>query len=397
MKPKIVAKRLQTLHQTIAPLMHFVNESTWGQREDINQGCDLTFGNPQEMPIAEYVETLQQATTPLDKNWLAYKQNEPEARAVVCKSLSDYLGHQFEPEDIFLTNGAIAGLQVGLKTMIDPGDEVIFITPHWFLYEGMIIDAGAQPVKVSTDLNTFDLDLEAIKQAISPQTRAIIINSPHNPTGKIYRKDTLSALAQTLTTASSNNDRTIYLISDEAYHQVIFDHHQFISPATIYPQTFLVYTYGKVHLTPGQRLGFIALPPQMPDRHELREAINLVQMFAGWSFPNAILQHGIKNLVKLSIDIDQIQAIRDRFLDSLTKIGYQTFKPTGTFYLLVKSPIADDWEFTELLAQHKVYCLPGITFGLPGYFRISLTCNNKMMEKSLPKFALAFQVVKENG
>ena len=391
MEEKIVSNRIPALYDTVAPLLRFVNDSTWGQCSDHSRICDLTFGNPHEMPLTKYVEALQRVIVPHNKDWFAYKQSESNAQSVVSTSLSERLGHKFDADDICLTNGAIAGLHIVLNTIVDAGDEVIFMTPYWFLYEGMIISAGGRAVKVGIDLDTFDLDLDAISAAISPSTRAIIINSPHNPTGKIYSRDTLSSLRHILEKARAQNGRTIYIISDEAYHQIVFDNNEFVSPATIYPDTFLVYTYGKVHLTPGQRLGFIALPPQMQHRLELRKAINLMQMFAGWAFPNAILQHAAEELVGLSIDIEQLQGRRDRFLQALEQIGYETFKPEGTFYLLVKSPLEDDWKFIERLAQHDVFCLPGVTFGLTGYFRISLTCNDEMVERSIPKFAMAFQ------
>lgn len=257
----------------------------------------------------------------------------------------------------------------------------------------MIIGAGGTAVKVGIDSSSFDLDMAAIKDAISGRTRAIIINSPHNPTGKIYSRETLVELGRILEDANEKNGKTIYLISDEAYQQIIFDENEFVSPATIYPNTFLVYTYGKVHLTPGQRIGYIALPPQMRNRAEVRNAIILTQQFSGWAFPNAILQYAISELVPLSIDIQQLQTRRDRLISALSEIGYKTNRPEGTFYLLVKSPIADDWDFIERLAQYDVYCLPGITFGLPGYFRISLTGNDEMVERSIPGFAEAFRAI----
>ncbi len=395
MEAKIVSNRVPALAETISPLLRFLHDSTWGQVSAQNRICDLTFGNPHEMPLTRYVEALQRAIIPHNLDWFAYKQSESKAQSVVSSSLSERLGHQFESEDICLTNGAIAGLHIVLNTIVEPGDEIIFMTPHWFLYEGMIINAGGRAVKVSIDLDTFNLDLEAIRAAISPNTRALIINSPHNPTGKIYSRDTLSSLRDILARVKAQSGRTIYLISDEAYHQIIFDNHEFISPATLYGDTFLVYTYGKVHLTPGQRLGFIALPHQMEHRLELRNALNLMQKFAGWAFPNAILQYAAEELVGLSIDIEQLQARRDRFLQALEEIGYETFKPEGTFYLLVKSPLKDDWQFVERLAQHDVFCLPGVTFGLTGYFRISLTCNDEMVERSIPKLARVFHSVEQ--
>ena len=396
MEIRPLSSRIQPIYDTITPLIRFATESAWAHHKPSSETCDFALGNPHEMPLPGYVDTLQEAIVPQNKDWFAYKRSEPEAQLAISASLSQRLGHQFNEDDVCLTSGAFAGLHVVINTIVDAGDEVIFITPHWFFYEGMIISAGGTAVKVGVNSDSFDLDLDAIKGAISTRTRAIIINSPHNPTGKIYGRDTLVELGRILEEASAKNGRTVYLISDEAYHQIIYDGNKFISPATIYPNTFLIYTYGKVHLTPGQRIGFIALPPQMPDRDDIRNALNVMQMFSGWAFPNAILQYAITELIQLSIDISQLQARRDRLISALTEIGYETNHPEGTFYLLVKSPIENEWAFVEQLAQRQVFCLPGSACGLPGFFRISLTGNDEMVKRSIPRFAEVFRLTAES-
>lgn len=301
------------------------------------------------------------------------------------------LGSPFEAEDIFMTNGAFSGLTVALNTLIEPGDEVIFISPPWFFYEGMIGHAGGLPVRVKIDLDTFDLALDAIAAAISDKTRAIIINSPNNPTGKIYPPETLEALSQLLTASSERNGRVIYLLSDEAYSRIIYDDRQYHSPTTFYANSLLIYTYGKTLLTPGQRLGYIALPPQMPHRPAIRRAIFASRILGGYSMPNALLQHALGELEQLSIDISHLQYKRDWLVGALRASGYEVHLPEGTFYLLVRSPWADDRAFVELLAEYDVFCLPGALIELPGYFRISLTANDEMIERAIPKFAAAMQ------
>lgn len=386
MAEKFVSKRALNLEATISSLTRFTFESKWAQKDPQDSGSDFTFGNPHEMPLASYVETLKKVSEPKDKDWFGYKQSISEAQEVVSQSLTLSHGQPFEAEDICMTNGAIAALDVTIKTIVDVDDEIIFFTPQWFLYEGMIIDAGAKALKIPLKEETFDLNLEALSAAITSKTRAVIVNSPHNPSGKIFGASSLQKLGEILDKASAKNNRPIYLISDEAYRKIIFDENEFVSPASYYKNTFIVYTYGKVHLTPGQRIGYVALPPSMDDREEIRQAINTVQLFSGWSYPNAILQYGIKHFENLSIDILAIQKRRDAFIKNLNDMGYETNMPESTFYLLVKSPIPDDWTFVEKLAESGVYCLPGITFGLPGYFRISLTANDEMVKNSLPGF-----------
>ena len=380
------SSRAEALQKTVSPIMRFASESKWAQKDPQEECSDFTFGNPHEMPLKDYVEVLKNVSEPKNKDWFAYKQNVEEAQVLISESLSSELSCTFNAEDICMTNGAIAALDVTIKTITEPGDEIIFFTPHWFLYEGMIQDAGAKAVKIPLLEESFDLDLEAIQNAINPKTRAIIVNSPHNPSGKVFSREILKNLAGLIKQASLMIERDIYIISDEAYRKITFDECQFISPATVYNNTFVIYTYGKIHLTPGQRIGYIALPECMDDREDIRQAIGTVQMFSGWAYPNAILQYGIKHFEHLTIDVDSIERRRDLFIKELSEIGYETNRPQSTFYLLVKSPMEDDWAFVEKLADYKVYCLPGVTFGLPGYFRISLTANDEMLERSIQGF-----------
>ncbi len=288
-----------------------------------------------------------------------------------------------------MTNGTIAGLVVALRAVIDPGDEVIFISPPWFGYERTIEDQGAIPVRVKIRPPDFELDLEAIEAALSSRTRALIFNTPHNPTGKVYGPETLELLASLLAEASERSGRPIYLVSDEAYNRIVFDGRPFFSPSMFYSRTMLLYAYGKTLLAPGQRLGYIALPPSMPDRATVGAAIFMAQVATGWAFPNALLQHALGDLEKLCIDIERLQAKRDRMVGALRRLGYDVHVPEGTFYLLPRSPIEDDVAFTDLLAERDVFVLPGSFVELPGYFRISLTATEEMIERSLPGFEAA--------
>ena len=391
MSKQAVSGLISPVHDSISPLFRFNSESAWLQGEIAEDVCTFTFGNPHDMPLAGFVEALREAVIPQTKDWFAYTTHKPEAQAAIAEQLNKRFGKHFEPHAILMTNGAFAGLNVAIKALVEVGDEVIFMKPHWFAYEGMIIGARAKAIKLPLKMKCFDLDLDAIEAAISPRTRAIIINTPHNPTGKIYSRETLAALADILEQASQRNGRTIYLISDESYNQIIFDDREFISPTTLYKSSILVYTFGKVLLTPSERLGYIALPKQMPDLEEVREAINLTLFFSGWAYPNGSLQYAIKDLLQLSIDINQLQTRRDILVKALIEIGYEPNYPEGTFYLLVKSPLEDAWTFMEHLANYGVHCLPGMTFGLPDYFRICLTASDDMVERSIPRFARAFQ------
>jgi aspartate aminotransferase len=386
-----IARRIEALLAATSPVLQFLTASDWSRRKDEPGIADFMVGNPQEMPLPGFVAALQRWSVPRDKDWFAYTTSDPAAQAIVAAVLRERRGIPFEADDITMTNGAFGALSVALGAIVDPGDEVIFVTPPWFFYEALILAAGATPVRVKMHPTTFDLDVDAIAGAISPRTRAIIVNSPNNPTGKIYPPETLERLAQALEAASARNGRPIYLLSDEAYSRILFDGKLYYSPTSYYPRSFLIYTYGKTLLTPGQRLGYIALPPTMPDREQMRFAVAMSQLATGYAVANALLQHALGDLEALSIDIAHLQRKRDRMVSALREMGYDVHVPDGTFYLLPRSPWPDDAAFAELLTVHDVFVLPGAFVELPGYFRISLTANDEMIERGLSGFAAAMR------
>ncbi len=358
------------------------------QRHHFDPGvADFTFGNPQELPLPGLVDALQRNAVPRDKDWFAYKFSEPEPRAVVAASLTARTGIPFRAEDVALTAGAFGGLGVTLRALCDVGDEVIFLSPPWFFYELMIASSGATPVRVRLQGPAFDLDPEAIAAAITPRTRAVIVNSPNNPTGRIYRAPELAALGHVLEAASARHGRPIILLSDEAYNRIVFDGIDYRSVALDYGPTVTIYTYGKTLLAPGQRIGYAALNPDFPDREATNYRIFVQQLASGWGFPNALLQHAISDLEGLSVDIGELQRRRDRMVPALTDLGYEVTRPEGTFYLMVRSPDADDMAFTERLAEHGALVLPGAIVETPGWFRISLTASDEMVERGLDAFA----------
>jgi aspartate aminotransferase len=196
----------------------------------------------------------------------------------------------------------------------------------------------------------------------------------------------LSSLALVLEDASRRNGRTIHLIADEPYRRIVFDGIRYHSAAEVYPGTIITYSYGKVLLAPGQRLGYIAVPPTSPDRHALRAAIELFQWATGYAFADALMQHSVAELENVSIDIPRLQARRDRMVGELRAMGYETTNAEGTFYLMVRAPIEDDVAFADRLADEDVLVLPGSVTELPGWIRLSLTANDAMVEQGLDGF-----------
>ena len=382
---------MQRIRQIEEPLVRFFTQGGRATRDPADpENCDFVAGNPQEMVLPAYVESLQRWTVPQDKDWYAYKFNEPYAVEAVAAGLRERRGVPFEAADVLVTDGAFTGLNLCIRTVTSPGDEVIFLTPPWFFYEAIILGGEAEPVRVPVSSETWDLDVVAIEAAITERTSAIIVNSPNNPSGKIYPAETLRALAGVLSEASGRAGRPIYLISDEAYSRIVFDDRPFPSPTEFYPYSFLVYTYAKQLLTPGQRCGYVALPPTMPDRGPMREALMLAQLtYGGHGAPSNVLQRALGDLEHLSVDVKALAGRRDRMVDELRSYGYDLHSPEGTFYLLPTSPDPDDVAFVERLARDKVFVLPGTVVEMPGRFRISVTGNDEMVERALPVFEAA--------
>ncbi len=364
-----------------------------GPFSKLNENPDVAnfaVGNPLEEPMAEYVDTLRNHLEPRRRNWFAYKVSEPKARIAVARSLTAGTGMPWDPEDVAMTNGGFAALAVAMRALAEPGDEVIFLSPPWFFYEFQILAAGATPVRAHLAPPAFEPDLEESAAAITPRTRAIIFNSPQNPSGRVYPLKTLAGLAQVLTDASQRIGHPIYVISDEPYRRILFDDIAYHSPAEVYPYTVVTYSYGKQLLAPGQRIGYLTVPPTMPDREAFRETVFIAQFATGYAWPNALLQHALPDLEPLLIDMPAMQRRRDRMVGALREIGYEATMPEGTFYAMVRAPVADDVAFTDILARHRVLVLPGSIVEVPGWFRISLTATDDMVERGLPGFAAAW-------
>jgi aspartate aminotransferase len=342
-------------------LLDYLAAIDYFRRRDEPGVLDFTFGDPREMPAEAYVSALREAVTPRHAGWFAYQQYQPVAQEAAAASLGELTGLAFAPEDMLLTTGGFSALSVGLKLVADPGDEVIYSLPPWFLYEGLAVDAGLVPVKVRVDPVTLDLDLEAIAAAITPRTRIVIVNSPNNPTGRVYPPETLARLADLLREASARNDRRIFILSDEPYNRIVFSGNRFRTPAEFYPDTLIAYSYGKTLLAPG------------------------------YASPTAVMQYALPALERLSIDLVRLERRRDFMVDALTAMGYRVHRPEGTFYLFPHSPIADDEAFARDLAATGILVMPGALFETPGFFRICLTASDEMCERALPGFAAALR------
>jgi len=383
----MVTERIKQITAANDTLLSFL--PIWEEHRHQPGVANFAFGNPQEMVVDGFASALAAASVPRDKDHYAYKFSEAESQRTVASHLTKWRGQQFEPGDIAMTPGAFGAIAVALGALVDVGDEVVYSDPSWFFYRSMILSAGATPVSVPVRSGDYDLDLDRLAAAITERTRLVIVNTPHNPTGRIYPPSTLEDLAKLLTDASDRFGAPIFLLSDEPYSKLVFSDAAFTSPARYYSATLVSYSYGKVLLTPGQRIGWLAWSPLMPDRESLRSAIFMAQIAGGWLFPGAIMQYSLAELDRLSIDLVELERKRDLLVAELSRAGYDLQPPEGTFYLWVRSPEANDVAFVQRLAEQGVLVLPGTTCASPGHFRISLTGTTEMIERSLPVFRSA--------
>ncbi|WP_062466345.1 aminotransferase class I/II-fold pyridoxal phosphate-dependent enzyme [Demequina maris] len=379
-----LSTRARAAEDDIGPVTRFLAEVS--ARADEPGIADLTFGNPHEMPLAGLVDALRTQVEPRSEAWFAYKTNEEPARATVAAGLRDELGLPFEGADIAMTQGAFGAIDLALHLVADEGDEVIIPVPGWFCYAPMLRVSGLVPVPVALDADTFDLDVDAIVDAVTNHTRIVIVNSPANPTGRVYPRDQLARLAAALDERSAAIGRRIWILSDEPYRRIRFDGVPFTSPAAVYPWTLIDYSYGKVLLAPGQRLGYLAIGPLLPDdvRTTLRDALVPTQLAIGWGFPDALMQHAAPALEDVTIDVEELQRRRDRLHAALADAGFRVTRAEGTFYLWAEAPDGDSEALARRLAARGVLIMPGTLFDRPGHFRLSLTATNEAIEKALP-------------
>jgi aspartate aminotransferase len=383
-------RRVDRLRDSIAPFLNFFT-GPYAELEPDPEVANFAVGNPHETAMPQYVDAIRDHLEPQNKDWFAYKMSEPNAQQTVARSMSTLTGLDWDPDDVQMTNGGFAALAVAFRTLLEPTDEAIFLSPPWFFYEHLILAAGGEPVRAAFDVPDCRLDLAVIEEHITPRTRVVVLNSPHNPSGRVIALDELRALGDLLRTHSRQNGRPIYLISDEPYRRILFDGTEFHSPAEVYPNTVVTYSYGKQLLAPGMRIGYLTWPPNMPDRDRLRDDAFIQQLATGYAFPNADLQHSIEDLEPMSIDMAKLQARRDRVVGALRDMGYETTMPQSTFYVLVRSPIDDDEQFARILNRHKVLVLPGRIVEAPGWLRISITAADWMVDRGIPGFKAALE------
>ncbi len=348
---------------------------------------DFSLGNPNLEPPLRFKQVLQELANDQRPGQHVYMPNAGlvETRQVVADYLSKYNKQTFTPDNIVMTVGAGGALNVVLKTVLNPGEEVVIPSPYFVEYNFYLDNHQGVPKVVPTKPD-FSLDLQAIEEGITEKTRAVLINSPNNPTGKVYAEGELEALGKLLTDRSEEFGQPIYLISDEPYRKIAYEGIKVPSIFDAYRESFVVTSFSKDLSLPGERIGYAALNPDMTDKGMIAGGMVLCNRILGYVNAPALMQRAIAFLLEESVDVSIYQRKRDMLYDGLVSCGYDLVKPEGAFYLFPRTPIEDDVAFVSALQEENILTVPGSGFGGPGHFRIAYCVEDKTIEKSLPGF-----------
>lgn len=353
---------------------------------------DFSLGNPNVPPPDVVRKTLIEIASRHDPGMHGYMPNAGllEARNAVAQYLSLDLGVALSPDHIVVTCGAAGALNIVLKSLLDPGDEVLVPAPYFVEY-GFYADNHGGSLKTVQTRDDFSLDLAALEAAVGPATKVVLVNSPNNPTGQIYSADELSELGALLERKSREHGRTIYLVSDEPYRKIVYDDHPVACVFTHYPHSLIATSYSKDLSLPGERIGFVAIHPEADDLDLLKGALALANRILGFVNAPGLMQRLIARLQGVTVDVTLYQRKRDLLVNGLKQVGYVLTAPPGAFYLFPHSPLPDDVQFVRLLQEENILTVPGSGFGGPGHFRIAYCVDDGTIERSLPGFQRALE------
>jgi aspartate aminotransferase len=349
--------------------------------------CDFSLGNPDVEPPRAFQEALEKVISLPGPRRHGYMPNAgyPEVRARVAERVSREQGVNVGGDFVVMSCGASGAMNTVLRTILDPGDEVLVSVPCFMEYAAYVDNHGGTLVLVPSRPD-FDLDVDAIASRVGPRTAAVIINSPNNPTGRIYPEDTLRRLASALREAGRRAGRTIYLVADEPYRKLAYDGVVVPGIMQLYPHSVVVTSYSKDMSLPGERIGFAAVNPEADDAKRLVDGVILCTRILGYVNAPAIMQRVVARIQGMSVDVEIYRRKRDLFCDALRGMGYELSIPQGAFYIFPRAPGGDDVAFVEALQKELVLVVPGRGFCMPGWFRAAYCVDTDVIKRSFAGF-----------
>lgn len=354
---------------------------------------DFSLGNP-SIPspeiVTETMERLVKESDPTELHGYTSAQGDPKTREKIAENIKKRFDFDCQASDIYMTCGAAASLTITLKALCTKGDEVIVLAPFFPEYAVFCDNAGAKIKSVMCNKDTMHIDTEAVKKAISEKTRAIIINSPNNPTGVVYTRQELEVLSKILRQKSKEFKREIFIVSDEPYRELAYDTDVPYIP-NIYDNTVVCYSYSKSLSLPGERIGYIMVSPKIPCNRDLYFAVCGAGRSLGFVCAPSFLQYTIRECDGIMPDLKTYDENRTLLYNSLTEIGFSAVHPDGAFYLFIKSPEKSAETFCERAKKHELLLVPSGDFGCDGYARIAYCVTKEQIERSIPAFKALFE------
>jgi aspartate aminotransferase len=346
---------------------------------------DFTLGNPYGDPPKALADELARLAADPPKDLHKYMPNAgfPEVRRAVAESLARSTGLPFAADHVVMSVGAAGAINVALRAILSPGDEVVVLAPYFVEYLFYIRNAGGVPVVAETDAR-FQLDLPALERALTARTRAILLNTPNNPTGAVYPAADLEGLDRLLRGAESRTGGPVYVISDEPYRKVVFGGVECVQPVTRIRNTVVAYSHSKDLNLPGERIGYLAVSPRAADAAELAEACVFCNRVLGFVNAPGLFQLAVAKFQDLPADVSVYQANRDVLLGALGRAGIDVVPPGGAFYLFPRSPFPDEMEFLDAAREEGILVVPGTGFGRAGHFRLAYCVSPEMVKRSVP-------------
>jgi len=358
---------------------------------------DFSLGNPNLEPPVEIKEAILQVLneeSPMQLHGYMNNSGFEEVREKIAQSLNERFGTEFGSENILMTVGAAGGLNVIFKVLLNPEDEVITFAPFFGEYRNYVQNYQGKLIVISPNTVDFQPNLKELAEKITPRTKAVLLNSPNNPTGVIYSRETIIALADLLWAKQQEYGTDIYLISDEPYRELVYEQKEVPYLTKYYANTLVAYSFSKSLSLPGERIGYLVIPKEAADYENLIAAANIANRILGFVNAPSLFQKVIAKCLQVKVDLEAYNRNRELLYNSLVSYGYSCIKPEGAFYLFIKTPLDNDLEFCELAKKKNILIVPGTSFGCPGYARIAYCVAHETIVRALPGFKSLFEECK---
>ena len=359
---------------------------------------DFSLGNPSVEPPQEIkdaiVEIVEQEKPMLVHGYMSNSGYE-DVRGTVAEFLNKTHGTNFGAHNILMTVGAAGGLNVILKTLLNPGDEVIVFAPFFGEYRNYVKNYDGTLVVVPANTQNFQPDLKEFAKALSEKTKAVIVNTPNNPTGVVYSEKTIMAMSELMYKAQDAFGTSIYLIADEPYRELVYDGLEVPYLTKYYENTIVGYSYSKSLSLPGERIGYLVMPDELEDGEVIREAANVANRILGFVNAPSLMQRVVGKCINASVDVEIYNRNRELLYGTLSEYGYEMVKPQGAFYLFIKALEEDDKAFVQRAKKYNLLLVPGSSFGCAGYVRLAYCVDYNMIQRALPAFKKLAEEYKE--